>query len=225
MTRHLVLSAVLAVLLLADAARALPHVSPAGSLLPGEALHPASKQHHRGAEIRGVPGYKGELPSRHFGGYITVDQGGPPGVHVGARTSPQPTGARGAAHDQAWQVQPRARDVLLKQHVGVDQTTQSLQQASLICTSCPQSFVLCGTHLAMAMPAPSGPLQSEAGTCTTTLCSLSAARPATPWCSGSTAAPAAAAWTVRCVAWDDCRQCGAACARCPFEAAFLPSLL
>lgn len=74
MTRHLVLSAVLAVLLLADAARALPHVSPAGSLLPGEALHPASKQHHRGAEIRGVPGYKGELPSRHFGGYITVDQ-------------------------------------------------------------------------------------------------------------------------------------------------------
>lgn len=40
-------------------------------------------------------------------------------------------------------------------------------------------------------------LQSAAGTCTTTLCSRSAAQLATRWCSGSTGAQAAAAWTVR----------------------------
>ena len=35
------------------------------------------RRHHRGAEIRSLPGYAGQqLPSRHFGGYITV------GLHV-----------------------------------------------------------------------------------------------------------------------------------------------
>lgn len=79
--RHLALSAVLGVLLLAVAAVALPHASAGGdaatSLRPDAVLRPASKRHHRGAEILGVPGFKGELPSRHFGGYITVDEGGP----------------------------------------------------------------------------------------------------------------------------------------------------
>ncbi|KAL4430952.1 hypothetical protein ABPG75_006208 [Micractinium tetrahymenae] len=77
MAQHLVLIALLGALLLAGPALALPHASAgaaAAGLHPGEALRPASSRHHRGAEILGVPGYKGELPSRHFGGYITVDE-------------------------------------------------------------------------------------------------------------------------------------------------------
>jgi hypothetical protein len=33
-----------------------------------------SVRRHRGAEITGVPGFAGALPSRHYGGYVTVDE-------------------------------------------------------------------------------------------------------------------------------------------------------
>jgi serine carboxypeptidase-like clade 1 len=48
-----------------------------------QSLRPAAdaqRRHHRGDEIFAVPGFQGELPSRQYGGYVTVDE--PAGRHL-----------------------------------------------------------------------------------------------------------------------------------------------
>ena len=45
--------------------------------VPEASLRPTPadlERRHRGAEVLGVPGFKGPLPSRHYAGYITVDE-------------------------------------------------------------------------------------------------------------------------------------------------------
>lgn len=48
-----------------------PAASDAASLRPTPA---EVARRHRGDEIRSVPGFKGTLPTRHYAGYITVDE-------------------------------------------------------------------------------------------------------------------------------------------------------
>lgn len=56
----------------AAALQQAPGAAEAASLRPAIDVE---RRHHRGAEIRSLPGYAGQqLPSRHFGGYITVDE-------------------------------------------------------------------------------------------------------------------------------------------------------
>lgn len=69
------LSALAAAALLATVVALPPSAGTAATLRPGEALHPETKRHHKGGEILSVPGFSGqELPSRMYGGYITVDE-------------------------------------------------------------------------------------------------------------------------------------------------------
>lgn len=181
--------ALLGALLLLDVALALPRAHDGdASLRPEDVLHPAVTRHHRGAEIHGVPGYKGELPSRHFGGYITVDRGGCTGTWS-TDWPPWPSSRPHQGVACAWMCRCCGGMLALP---GWSKCSLSLCRGRPWCPASGLAMHPLGAACAWPLL-----LQSAGGTFTTTLCSLSAAPVTTRWCSGSTAALAAAAWTVR----------------------------